>query len=143
MIRSRSVSPPCSSVVRKSFKSHTSVYRIHWLKAKARRDRWEEEEKLIPEEMGWTVNFFRGQAAWWSMLSGIVFEFPSCQHYFTNSIFQSARRNELVEKLPEDMDIETGSVDGKVCYAKHIASCWNEMAERAEEKFAKAKALRD
>ncbi|KAG1901611.1 uncharacterized protein F5891DRAFT_979428 [Suillus fuscotomentosus] len=31
------------------------VYRVHWLKAKARWQRWEEELSLVQHEMGWTL----------------------------------------------------------------------------------------
>ncbi|KAI6143498.1 hypothetical protein EDD17DRAFT_1497422 [Pisolithus thermaeus] len=39
---------------------HTSakVYRIHWLRAKAGKDRWEEEESLLTSEFQWVINYF-------------------------------------------------------------------------------------
>ncbi|KAG1782823.1 hypothetical protein EV702DRAFT_950816, partial [Suillus placidus] len=33
-------------------------YRVHWLRAKALRDRWREELILVKLEMDWTHNFF-------------------------------------------------------------------------------------
>jgi hypothetical protein len=32
-----------------------SVYRVNWLRARARHARWEEELQLIPKEMEWTT----------------------------------------------------------------------------------------
>jgi hypothetical protein len=34
------------------------VYRVSWLQAKARKERWEEELELVTNEMDWTVNCF-------------------------------------------------------------------------------------
>jgi hypothetical protein len=36
-----------------------TVYRVNWLRAKARLDRWQEEERLLREEMIWTVATFQ------------------------------------------------------------------------------------
>src|SRR6202011_939983 len=41
------------------------VYRVHWLKAKARRDRWAEEKTILLNEMEWVLAFFRTQAKRW------------------------------------------------------------------------------
>ena len=40
----------------------TLVYRVSWLRAKARFSRWSEELCLVESEMQWTVNWF-----WWKM----------------------------------------------------------------------------
>jgi hypothetical protein len=37
------------------------VYRVNWLKAKARWNRWEEELSLVQHEMGWTIGWFKHQ----------------------------------------------------------------------------------
>ncbi|KAG2109049.1 uncharacterized protein F5147DRAFT_652614 [Suillus discolor] len=42
-----------------------SVYRLNWLKAKARWQRWEEELSLVQHEMGWTVGWFRYKKEEW------------------------------------------------------------------------------
>lgn len=42
-----------------------SVYRVHWLRAHARHERWKEEWELTSHEMGWTVNFFAHKASTW------------------------------------------------------------------------------
>ncbi|KAI6039578.1 hypothetical protein EDC04DRAFT_2568262, partial [Pisolithus marmoratus] len=41
------------------------VYRINWLKARARRDRWVEEVSLVRHEMLWTVLWFEYQQSIW------------------------------------------------------------------------------
>src|SRR5882762_8397003 len=46
-----------------------AVYRVHWLKAKSRRDRWREEELLLTSEMEWTELFFRHRASRWKNLA--------------------------------------------------------------------------
>ena len=41
------------------------VYRVNWLRAKARKERWEEEVELVTSEMGWTVNCFEYHMRIW------------------------------------------------------------------------------
>lgn len=41
------------------------VYRINYLRAKARRDRWEEEMMLLKKEVTWSLAWFTYQADWW------------------------------------------------------------------------------
>ena len=41
------------------------VYRVHWLKAKARMDRANEELILVKDEMRWTVASFRHHSLKW------------------------------------------------------------------------------
>ena len=42
-----------------------TVYRVSWLWAKARCDRWAEELQLVELEMGWTVNWFKQREKQW------------------------------------------------------------------------------
>jgi hypothetical protein len=42
------------------------VYRVNWLRAKARVDRWVEEETLVKHEMHWTTLWFQNQVDLWS-----------------------------------------------------------------------------
>ncbi|KAG1856826.1 hypothetical protein C8R48DRAFT_607977, partial [Suillus tomentosus] len=46
-------------------------YRVHWLCAKAMRDRWAEELLLVQHEMDWTCNSFRHKAEEWIRLAAI------------------------------------------------------------------------
>ena len=41
------------------------VYRVNWLRAKARVDRWLEELTLVKHEMQWTILWFQYQANLW------------------------------------------------------------------------------
>ena len=41
------------------------VYRVNWLTAKARVDRWQEEQILVKHEMQWTILWFQNQANIW------------------------------------------------------------------------------
>jgi hypothetical protein len=42
-----------------------AVYRVNWLRAKARFNRWEEEEKIVKSEMDWTIRWFENQQLMW------------------------------------------------------------------------------
>lgn len=44
---------------------HFAVYRVNWLRAKARVDRWLEEQTLVKHEMYWTILWFRNQGKMW------------------------------------------------------------------------------
>ncbi|KAI6001994.1 hypothetical protein EDD15DRAFT_2192690 [Pisolithus albus] len=44
----------------------SEFYRIHWLRAKAAKDRWEEENELVTSEFVWVVNFFQYRAKRWN-----------------------------------------------------------------------------
>ena len=41
------------------------VYRVNWLRAKARVDQWQEELILVKHEMQWTILWFQYQANLW------------------------------------------------------------------------------
>jgi hypothetical protein len=41
------------------------VYRVNWLRAKARSDRWAEELKIVKKEMEWTMNWLERQVMEW------------------------------------------------------------------------------
>ena len=47
------------------FKLIHLVYRVNWLRAKARVDRWLEELMLVKHEMKWTIQWFQHQADLW------------------------------------------------------------------------------
>ena len=41
------------------------VYRVNWLRAKARKERWEEEIDLVENEMEWTTRCFHYHEERW------------------------------------------------------------------------------
>ncbi|KAI6142713.1 hypothetical protein BKA82DRAFT_4017955 [Pisolithus tinctorius] len=49
----------------KSITWMSEFYRTHWLRAKAVRDRWSEEEQLLTAEFQWTINYFNYRAVQW------------------------------------------------------------------------------
>ena len=44
------------------------VYRVHWLRAKARKDRWNEEMILLKSETGWVCAFFTSKVDEWNVV---------------------------------------------------------------------------
>lgn len=42
------------------------VRRVHWLRARAQRNRWSEESTLVKYEMEWTINYFQHSAQVWA-----------------------------------------------------------------------------
>jgi hypothetical protein len=53
------------------------VYRVHWLRAKAKFDRAKEETTILQYEMDWTVRFFQKQAEIWQGRKGKLEEFAA------------------------------------------------------------------
>ena len=45
------------------------VYRVNWLRAKARKERWEEEMELVKNEMDWTINCFEHKERIWKKIA--------------------------------------------------------------------------
>ncbi|EAU88973.2 hypothetical protein CC1G_10669 [Coprinopsis cinerea okayama7 len=45
------------------------LYRVNWLRAKSRHDRWREEFTLLTSEMDWVLNFFTFKQREWTDLS--------------------------------------------------------------------------
>ena len=43
----------------------SEVQRVHWIRARAQKDRWEEELMLVKYEMGWTTRSFLHKAKEW------------------------------------------------------------------------------
>ena len=44
------------------------MYRISWLRAKARKERWQEERILLESEMHWVTNYFKYKSDEWKKL---------------------------------------------------------------------------
>jgi hypothetical protein len=44
-----------------------TVKRVHWLRARAQKNRWHEEKLLLPYEMQWTVRFFLNERKKWDV----------------------------------------------------------------------------
>ena len=58
------------------------VYRVNWLRAKSRRDRWEEELQLVGSELLWTSLYFRKRSAEWiNRATSVVEDRPLLSYY--------------------------------------------------------------
>ncbi|KAF8546625.1 hypothetical protein OG21DRAFT_1527707 [Imleria badia] len=47
----------------------SEFYRVHWLRAKALRDRWKEEEELLMTKFQWAIGYFGQRAEAWGHLA--------------------------------------------------------------------------
>lgn len=105
------------------------VYRVHWLKAKSRRDRWREEQVLLASEMEWTEIFFRHRASCWKTVAteSSAFTIPS-------SIPSEPESSQGVSEVP------TSHSKGHICYALKLESMCNRLAQQAAARFSVAKA---
>lgn len=104
----------------------STVYRVHWLKAKARKNRWNEEFILLASEMDWTVLYYRYQAAGWQRRADQV-DMP-----------ENDRDGNHPDGMRDDF-YEDGKVRGKICYAMKQKHMWHTMAEGAMIAFERAK----
>jgi len=80
------------------------VYRVNWLRAKARVDRWVEELELVKHEMHWTILWFRHQADIWTGYSEREDDYLPIGHkaYATK---QQKIWNEFQKKASERFDL--------------------------------------
>jgi len=76
------------------------VYRVNWLRAKARVDRWVEEQTLVKHEMQWTILWFQNQVNLWSDRSKREDSFLSPGHK-PYAIKQKKLWNEFQRKAKE------------------------------------------
>jgi hypothetical protein len=44
------------------------VYRVNWLRARARAQRWSEEREIVTKEMEWVIGTFRYMERVWDMV---------------------------------------------------------------------------
>jgi hypothetical protein len=107
-----------------------AVYRVHWLKAKSRRDRWREERILLVSEMQWTELFFRHQASRWNALAAESSAVAASHdtNFSQPQGFQTRPTYELRHSK------------GHICYALRLESMWNRLAQQAAVQFSAAKA---
>jgi hypothetical protein len=94
-----------------SFSSNLStilVYRVHWLRAKAKLDRAREETIILQYEMDWTLQYFRKQGQVWM-----------------------ERKTKAQESIGG-----SNQTSGAVCYAFRQADMWKMFEEKASSKFS-------
>src|SRR5882762_11894904 len=109
-----------------------AVYRVHWLKAKSRRDRWREEELLLTSEMEWTELFFRHRASRWKNLAA-----KSSAIALRTSHSNESEHPQGSRIFPK---AETQRSQGHICYALKLESMWNRLAQQTILRFSVAKA---
>lgn len=63
------------------------MYRINWLRARAKKMRWEEEATLILKEMEWTVAFFENTAEKWKSFAVSTGGGASCYAFRKSDMF--------------------------------------------------------
>ena len=81
------------------------VYRVHWLAARERCQRWEEELAITTHEMEWTTRFFLAKAKQWMLLR--------------NQALASGKLHE----------------SGQVCYAEKQQAMWCDFAAHAQNRY--------
>lgn len=75
-----------------------TVQRIHWLRARAQRYRWEEESILVQYEMQWTVRYFINEARKWNKYQLLSEVSPGARAYAARQAAISARRAATSER---------------------------------------------
>lgn len=81
------------------------VKRVHWLRARAQLQRWQEELKLVAAEMTWTVRYFVHKSDW-------------CKDMVDRRVIAANDR-----------------IGGCVAYAARKAEMWIDRAIRADTAF--------
>jgi hypothetical protein len=82
------------------------VYRVHWLAARARFHRWEEELNIATHEMEWTTRYFLARATQWAAL-----------------------RDQVIAGGLLDRS------SGHVCYAERQRNMWCDFAADAQARY--------
>ena len=84
------------------------VFRVHWLRARAQKQRWAEELILVKHEMQWTLNFYMYTAQRWQ-----------------------TRRD-----MPQpEWERQSRPNRGRRAYAEKQIAMWNSLAEVSENAF--------
>jgi hypothetical protein len=108
------------------------VQRVHWLRARAQKNRWQEEFTLVKYEMEWTSRFFLYRAEEWMRLFNANDKFPLAGSDGNNM------RVHLAGQLPHaDSDGNNKRVylAGPRAYAARQAAQWRQLALDAEVLF--------
>ncbi|KIK16184.1 hypothetical protein PISMIDRAFT_36167, partial [Pisolithus microcarpus 441] len=77
-----------------------NFYHIHWLRAKAAKDRWQEEEELVTSEFQWVINYFQYRAKRWN---GTYMENKSAGNH--GAACYAARQQAIYDQLAEQGEL--------------------------------------
>jgi hypothetical protein len=123
------------------------VYRVHWLKAKARRDRWAEEATLLVHEMDWIVAFFEHRASEWrrrvpertssspSTADGEDCDMVDHDQSHDEGITADSGGDSVNDPLSDQLS------RGRRSYAMRQEQMWLKFAERARDRAVRVKHL--
>jgi hypothetical protein len=123
------------------------VYRVHWLKAKARRDRWAEEVTLLVNEMDWTLGFFEHRASEWhrrvldrTSSSPSAADGEGCD---TDDYDQSHAEGLIANSGGDSVNdsVSDQLSRGRRSYAMRQEQMWLKLAERARDRVGRVKQL--
>ncbi|KAG2086762.1 uncharacterized protein F5147DRAFT_659138 [Suillus discolor] len=84
-------------------------YWVHWLRAKALKDRWAEEILLVQHEMDWTCTFFLHKAEEWKRL-GVIAKAAQKQAHMAYAGRQGNIYECLLEEARQAFDRTTGKI---------------------------------
>lgn len=97
-----------------------TVRRIHWLRARAQRMRWQEEVTLTGYEMQWTVRYFQHMSRKWELPSNSSGIGPSSSGSSSSG---------------PDMAITLSN--GAIAYWKRKQAVWEDLMKKADNIYRK------
>lgn len=100
-------------------RSYLTVRRVHWLRARAQKMRWQEEVTLTGYEMQWTVRYFQHMSHKW--------ELPSNSFGIGPSSGASSSGPNVAVTLS----------DGAIAYWKRKQAVWEDLMKKADNIFRK------
>ena len=88
------------------------VYRVHWLRARAQLNRWQEEVTLTRNEMHWVINYFTFRQSQWLSWQSLYPDMTPGHHAYAErqkamwvEIGEQARR--VFQMIWADFDSDT------------------------------------
>jgi hypothetical protein len=72
---------------------------VHWLRARAQKNRWSEELTLVKYEMEWTTRFFLKRAADWRERAGLPTPLPGPRAYAARQASQWSQMASEAERV--------------------------------------------
>lgn len=86
-----------------------AVKRVHWLRARAIKQRWEEEVSFVRHEMEWTVRYWLHKSRSWT--DGIAEARQSGHAVSAGSIAYALRQRDLYRHMADAADAAFKSVN--------------------------------
>ena len=87
------------------------VYRVNWLRAKCRKDRWAEELTLVKSEMEWTKLFYARRAAVWeNRATALALTDPDLLYYASRQAWTWTLLRTQVENAIKESSVNSAGV---------------------------------